>query len=83
MASLGWATSIQFNDALSRALIIEQPFGADVTYQPRPPMTADRSSLGGTTARVDSTTVTALMRYKLPNNFSVHGGFAARAPMPK
>ena len=62
----------QFNDALSAALIIEQPFGADVTYTPA----ADGGSflLGGTRARVDSTTVTALMRYKLPNNLSFHGG---------
>lgn len=62
----------QISDALSAALIIEQPFGADVTYTPA----ADGGSflLGSTRARVDSTTVTALLRYRMANNFSVHGG---------
>ena len=66
----------QFNEALSAALIIEQPFGADVSYQSFNPATGEGGSslLGGTMARVDSTTFTALMRYKMPNNVSVHGG---------
>ncbi|TWI34990.1 OmpP1/FadL family transporter [Paracoccus sulfuroxidans] len=58
----------QFNDNLSGVFIMEQPFGADIRY--------DSSSmmLGGTSAKVDSTTYTALLRYKFENNFSVHGG---------
>ncbi|MBM3605462.1 MAG: aromatic hydrocarbon degradation protein [Alphaproteobacteria bacterium] len=65
----------QLNESLSAALIVEQPFGADVTYAPFIPLAEGGSSLlGGTRARVDSTTVTALLRYRMPNNISVHGG---------
>lgn len=62
----------QFNENLSAALIIEQPFGADIRYR----NAADGGSvvLGGTRAIVDSTTYTALLRYRFANNFSVHGG---------
>ncbi|MCQ0971145.1 outer membrane protein transport protein [Paracoccus sp. TK19116] len=68
----------QFTDQFSGAIIIEQPFGADIRYptQPGPvPNPAAEGSilLGGTLAQVDSTTFTALGRYKF-NNFSVHGG---------
>lgn len=68
----GLAYKHQFNDNLSGVLIIEQPFGADVTYAPA----ADGGSvmLGGTKAQVDSTTYTALLRYKFANNMSLHGG---------
>lgn len=59
----------QFNDNLSAAIIIEQPFGADIQYP------EDNSIvLGGTRVEVNSTTYTALLRYKFENNFSVHGG---------
>ncbi|MFN4059279.1 MAG: OmpP1/FadL family transporter [Paracoccus hibiscisoli] len=73
---LGLGYKHQFNEALSAALIVEQPFGADVSYQSFNPATGEGGSslLGGTMARVDSTTFTALMRYKMPNNVSIHGG---------
>lgn len=69
---VGMAYKHQFTPEFSGAIIIEQPFGADILYQPA----ADGGSpvLGGTRAKVDSTTFTALGRYKMPNNFSVHGG---------
>lgn len=61
----------QFNESLSGAVIFEQPFGADLNY----PTAPDGSPvLGGTRVQIDSTTFTALMRYKFENNFSVHGG---------
>ncbi|SEH83411.1 OmpP1/FadL family transporter [Paracoccus alkenifer] len=60
----------QFNENLSGAIIIEQPFGADMYYPGDPATTA----LGGTAVDVDSTTYTALLRYKFDNNFAVHGG---------
>ncbi|MBU2956648.1 outer membrane protein transport protein [Paracoccus sp. 1_MG-2023] len=68
----GLAYKHQFTEAFSGAIIVEQPFGADIRY----PGLADGGSalLGGTFARVDSTTFTALGRYKMPNQFSVHGG---------
>lgn len=65
----------QFNDNLSAAIIVEQPFGADLRY---PLATAGGSPvLGGTRVEVNSTTYTALLRYKFENNFSVHGGIRA------
>ena len=69
---VGMAYKHQFTPEFSGAIIIEQPFGADILYQPA----TDGGSpvLGGTRAKVDSTTFTALGRYKMPNNFSVHGG---------
>lgn len=68
----GLAYKHQFTPEFSGAIIIEQPFGADILY----PSATDGGSpvLGGTMAKVDSTTFTALGRYKMPNNFSVHGG---------
>ncbi|WP_111559286.1 OmpP1/FadL family transporter [Paracoccus sediminilitoris] len=69
---VGMAYKHQFTPEFSGAIIVEQPFGADILYQPA----TDGGSpvLGGTRAKVDSTTFTALGRYKMPNNFSVHGG---------
>ncbi|WP_304617463.1 OmpP1/FadL family transporter [Paracoccus sp. (in: a-proteobacteria)] len=73
----------QINENLSAGLIIEQPFGADVRYpsQPNPlapnPAVDGSVLLGGTFANVNSTTVTALARYKLDNNISFHGGIRA------
>ncbi|PZO65502.1 MAG: aromatic hydrocarbon degradation protein [Paracoccus denitrificans] len=63
----------QFNDNLSAALIVEQPYGSDVVY-PRTTATSGSAMLGGTYATVDSTTYTAILRYRADNNFSIHGG---------
>ncbi len=65
---VGLAYKHQFNENLSAALIIEQPYGADVLYSGSSPV------LGGTRVQVNSTSYTALLRYKFANNFSVHGG---------
>ena len=65
----GLAYKHQFTDNLSGAIIVEQPFGADILYP-----TANSPVLGGTRVEVNSTTYTALLRYKFDNNFSVHGG---------
>lgn len=62
----------QFTQNLSGAIIIEQPFGADLSYAPA--AEGGSAMLGGTGVTVDSTTYTALLRYKFDNNFSVHGG---------
>ncbi|WP_410219214.1 OmpP1/FadL family transporter [Paracoccus sp. (in: a-proteobacteria)] len=65
----------QFTPSFSGAIIIEQPFGADIRYPAPAGPGADGSVLlGGTFARVESTTFTALARYEFQNNFSVHGG---------
>lgn len=66
---MGLSYKHQFNENLSAAVIFEQPFGADIRYE-----MGNSVQLGGTEALVDSTTYTALLRYKFANNFSVHGG---------
>src|SRR5690606_31970456 len=66
---VGFSYKHQFTDNLSGVFIVEQPFGADILYEP-----GKSIALGGTLAEVNSTTYTALLRYKFDNNFSVHGG---------
>lgn len=79
---VGLSYKHQFNDNLSAAIIVEQPFGADLLYPtqpgPLPNPAVDASPvLGGTRVEVNSTTYTALARYKFENNFSIHGGLRA------
>lgn len=63
----------QFTENLSGALIVEQPFGADILY----PEAGGSAMLGGTYAEVNATTFTGLLRYRFDNNVSVHGGLRA------
>jgi len=58
------------NDQLSFALILDQPFGADVRYEGSPAATL----LGGTAAELNSNTMTAIARYRFNENFSVYAG---------
>ncbi len=58
------------NDKVSFALIMDQPFGADVDY----PASAAPYPFAGTTANIASTAITALVRYKVSDRISVHGG---------
>ncbi|MGQ0566673.1 MAG: OmpP1/FadL family transporter [Gemmobacter sp.] len=60
------------NDKLSLALIMDQPFGADILYGP------GSVALGGTRAYAETIATTALLRYKFTENFSVHGGIRAQ-----
>ncbi|WP_226550714.1 OmpP1/FadL family transporter [Celeribacter naphthalenivorans] len=67
---LSGAYKRDLTDALSMAIIIDQPYGADVDY-------GDAEAgylLENSTATVDTVGVTAILRYKLGNGFSVHGG---------
>ena len=70
----GLAYKHQFNDNLSGAFIVEQPFGADIRYPDGPPAGSGSPVVGGTLVSIDSVSYTALLRYKFENNFSVHGG---------
>ena len=54
---------------ISMAVIVDQPFGADILY----PESAG-SNLGGTSADLDSIATTIVGRYKINESFSVHGG---------
>lgn len=69
---VGLAYKHQFNENLSAAFILEQPFGSDISY--KSVIEGGSAMLGGTGVKVNSTTYTALLRYKFENNFSVHGG---------
>jgi long-subunit fatty acid transport protein len=60
------------NEKLSFAAIIDQPFGADVRYA------TSSVALGGTFAEAQSVALTGLLRYKINESFSVHGGLRAQ-----
>ncbi|MFV0292339.1 MAG: OmpP1/FadL family transporter [Paracoccus sp. (in: a-proteobacteria)] len=70
--TVGLAYKHQFSPALSAALIIEHPYGADIDY----PVQADGGSimLGGTKANVESAHISGILRYKFNDSFGVHGG---------
>lgn len=75
------AIKAQYNDALSFAIIVDEPYGSAISYPtsdfvvPGPAGTAsDGSVLGGTKAEVSSYAITALGRYEFGNGFSTHGG---------
>lgn len=67
---LSLAYKQQLSDQWSAAVLLDQPFGVDLLY-PR----AGSVNLGGTSANVDSMTVTGIVRYQIPDSgFGVHGG---------
>lgn len=66
--SLGYKQSL--NDKLDLAITLDQPVGVDVNY----PTSNAPYPFAGSTASIKSTAITALLRYKLPSNFSVYGG---------
>lgn len=59
----------QFNDRISAALIVDQPFGADVNYLAGTGYFADSS-----TAQIRTMAMTGLLKYTTESNFSVYGG---------
>jgi len=75
MISGGYKTDL--NQRLSLAVIFDQPWGVDVAYPgPGPTTTAfgDDPLLEGTRAEANANAITALLRYKFNDRFSVHGG---------
>jgi long-chain fatty acid transport protein len=63
------ALKYQFNDRLSAALIVDQPFGADVYYP-----TGTTYFARGSTASIDTMAMTGLLKYTTASNVSVYGG---------
>ncbi|WFE74350.1 OmpP1/FadL family transporter [Roseinatronobacter sp. S2] len=57
------------NDQLSYAIILDQPFGAGIRFP-----TGTGADLAGSTAKIDNTTLTGVLRYKFGNGFSAHAG---------
>ncbi|MBS3981481.1 MAG: hypothetical protein KGZ77_17045 [Rhodobacteraceae bacterium] len=66
--SLGYKMDI--GERLDFAMVLDQPIGADVDY----PTGAAPYPLFGSTAKLTSSAITALMRYSFENNVSVYGG---------
>ena len=69
-SQLGGGIKTQYSDQLSVALIVDQPYGAAVSYSDADPT----YPVAGTEANVTTYGVTGLARYKINPNFSVHGG---------
>lgn len=69
----------QFNENWSAAVIIDQPFGANLLYPtPTDPAIAATSRFAGTLVDVNSTHLTGVVRYVMPENgFGVHAGLRA------
>lgn len=66
---LGFGFKYDINDQFSVALLYDQPFGANVDYDPTAAYYA-----AGSVAVVESSALTGVLRYRLNKNFSVHGG---------
>lgn len=71
---LGFGYKRDIDENLSFAVIIDEPYGADVIYP-----TGESVALGGTVAKLDSVAVTGLLRYKIDGNISVYGGLRAQS----
>jgi len=65
--SLGYKMDI--GDRMNLAIILDQPIGANVAYP-----AGTGYALQGTTAKLSSSAITALLRYKFESNVSVYGG---------
>lgn len=68
----GFGYKHQFTDQISAALIIEHPYGADVNYAT--PENGGSVLLGGTSANVESSHISGVLRYKFDDAYSVYGG---------
>lgn len=66
------ALKTQLNDKLSFGVLLDQPIGADVFYAPLTGYLYGDTT--GSEAKITSSAVTALMRYKLSENVSVYAG---------
>ncbi|PTV93996.1 long-subunit fatty acid transport protein [Rhodobacter aestuarii] len=68
------SAKFRINDKLDFALVLDEPVGADVYYPMGSSLAGFNYLYGGSTADINSLATTAMLRYKLPNNFSVIGG---------
>lgn len=70
--SVSAAYKRDLSDTLSFAIILDQPFSADIFYGP------GTLAFGGTKARTLASAATGILRYKMNGGFSVHGGLKAQ-----
>lgn len=69
-ATVGLSIKTDVTEDLSFALILDRPFGADIAYD-----SSDAGyPLAGSSAQFRSQGMTALVRYRLSERFSIHGG---------
>lgn len=66
--SLGYKRAL--NENLDLAIVLDEAIGASVDY----PLAGSTYPLRGSTASIDNTSLTTLLRYKFPSNVSVIGG---------
>ncbi len=69
-SSVSAGVKVDLTERLSAALLFSQPFGADIEYDGD----SDSTELGGTTATAHSDQLTAMLRYRFDDTWSVHGG---------
>lgn len=67
---LGAGVKLDFGGKFAFALILDEPYGADIQWGG----SATGTLLGGTFAEAESTGVTALLKYQATDRFSVYGG---------
>lgn len=72
-SQIGGAYKADINDQWSYAIIIDQPFGADVNYPVGTGYFAQ-----GATADLDTFAITGLLQYNMPSNVSLYGGLRAQ-----
>ena len=65
----GGAYKADINEQWSYAIIYDQPFGANINYP-----TGTGFFAAGSVATLDSHALTGILRYRLNDNFSFHGG---------
>ncbi len=75
--SLGYKQ--QLNDQWDLAVIFDQPVGAKVNYPAGTGNPAVDYPIAGSNASIKSSAITALVRYKMPNNVSVYGGLRSES----
>lgn len=69
-STIGFGFKTALTDQIDVALIMDQPFGADVSYK--------GLLAGAADATLDTTAFTLAARYKFNENFSVHAGLRAQ-----
>ena len=67
---VGVAFKMDVNDKLSLGMQIDPTFGANITY----PLAGTTYPIRGTNAELNGDTLAVIARYKLNDNFSIHGG---------
>lgn len=63
------AVKTQLSDKLALGLLLDQPIGANVSYG-----AGTGYALAGSTAELEASALTALLKYQINDNFSVYGG---------